>query len=98
MTDACEFLTISLFILHFCGIYIILALTKMSVSYFVIYTHWKTYFCFSVWQHVDCMKIDRDNIPDEYLCEACDPRPIDRLQARALQIRRRQEIKAHLAR
>lgn len=58
----------------------------------------ETYFCFSVWQHVDCMKIDRDNIPDEYLCEACDPRPIDRLQARALQIRRRQEIKAHLAR
>ncbi|XP_045620704.2 uncharacterized protein upSET isoform X1 [Procambarus clarkii] len=52
--------------------------------------------CF-VWQHVDCMEIDRDNIPDEYLCEACDPRPIDRFKARALQIRRRQEIKAHLA-
>ncbi|XP_042225569.1 uncharacterized protein LOC121868730 isoform X3 [Homarus americanus] len=52
--------------------------------------------CF-VWQHVDCMEIDRDNIPDEYLCEACDLRPIDRFKARALQIRRRQEIKAHLA-
>ncbi|KAG0713652.1 Inactive histone-lysine N-methyltransferase 2E [Chionoecetes opilio] len=44
------------------------------------------------------MEIDRDNIPDEYLCEACDPRSIDRFKARALQIRRRQEIKAHLAR
>ncbi|XP_071539077.1 uncharacterized protein upSET isoform X2 [Panulirus ornatus] len=53
--------------------------------------------CF-VWQHVDCMEIDRENIPDEYLCEACDPRPIDRFKARALQIHRRQEIKAHLAR
>ncbi|KAK8720975.1 hypothetical protein OTU49_013002 [Cherax quadricarinatus] len=53
--------------------------------------------CF-VWQHVDCMEIDRDNIPDEYLCEACDPRSIDRFKARALQIRRRQEIKAHIAR
>lgn len=55
-------------------------------------------FLYSVWQHVDCMEIDRDNIPDEYLCEACDPRPIDRFKARALQVRRRQEIKAHLAR
>ncbi|XP_047495875.1 uncharacterized protein LOC125043667 isoform X2 [Penaeus chinensis] len=53
--------------------------------------------CF-VWQHVDCMEIDRENIPDEYLCEACEPRMIDRFKARALQIRRRQEIKAHLAR
>ncbi|XP_063614190.1 uncharacterized protein LOC134787362 isoform X1 [Penaeus indicus] len=52
--------------------------------------------CF-VWQHVDCMEIDRENIPDEYLCEACEPRMIDRFKARALQIRRRQEIKAHLA-
>ncbi|ROT64638.1 hypothetical protein C7M84_017420 [Penaeus vannamei] len=48
--------------------------------------------------HVDCMEIDRENIPDEYLCEACEPRMIDRFKARALQIRRRQEIKAHLAR
>ncbi|KAK7067416.1 hypothetical protein SK128_020384, partial [Halocaridina rubra] len=53
--------------------------------------------CF-VWQHVDCMEIDRNNIPDEYLCEACEPRRVDRFKARALQIRRRQEIKAHLAR
>lgn len=52
--------------------------------------------CF-VWQHVDCMEIDRENIPDEYLCEACEPRHVDRFRARALQIRRRQEIKAHLA-
>ncbi|KAB7498660.1 Histone-lysine N-methyltransferase 2E [Armadillidium nasatum] len=53
--------------------------------------------CF-VWQHVDCMEIDRNNIPDEYLCEACKPRVTDKSKARALQIRRRQEIRAHLAR
>ena len=34
---------------------------------------------FSVWQHVVCMGLDKNNIPDEYLCEKCSPRPIDRL-------------------
>ncbi|XP_076041232.1 SET domain-containing protein upSET isoform X2 [Oratosquilla oratoria] len=52
--------------------------------------------CF-VWQHVDCMEIDRNNIPEEYLCEACKPRHVNKLKARALQIRRRQEIQASLA-
>ena len=33
---------------------------------------------FSVWQHVVCMGLDKNNIPDEYLCEKCSPRPIDR--------------------
>ena len=32
----------------------------------------------SVWQHVVCMGLDKNNIPDEYLCEKCNPRPIDR--------------------
>lgn len=33
-------------------------------------------FCFllSVWQHIDCMGIDRQHIPDIYLCERCQPR------------------------
>ena len=39
-----------------------------------------------------CMGLDRNNIPDEYLCEVCKPRPIDRKRAKALQSRRRSEI------
>ncbi|XP_031778266.1 uncharacterized protein LOC100114564 isoform X3 [Nasonia vitripennis] len=45
-----------------------------------------------VWQHVDCMGIDRANIPDEYLCEVCRPRRVDRARARALQMRKREEL------
>ena len=53
------------------------------------------HFCFfnsRVWQHVVCMGLDRNNIPDEYLCEVCKPRPVDRKKAKALQSRRRTEI------
>merc|ERR1719410_396663 len=39
----------------------------------------------SVWQHVVCMGLDKNNIPDEYLCEKCSPRPVDRKRAKALQ-------------
>ncbi|XP_014608250.1 PREDICTED: uncharacterized protein LOC106788994 isoform X1 [Polistes canadensis] len=45
-----------------------------------------------VWQHVDCMGIDRSNIPDEYLCEICKPRRVDRQRARTLQMRKREEL------
>ncbi|XP_012257783.2 uncharacterized protein LOC105687044 isoform X3 [Athalia rosae] len=45
-----------------------------------------------VWQHVDCMGIDRSNIPDEYLCEMCRPRRVDRQRARTLQLRKREEL------
>ena len=38
------------------------------------------------------MGLDKNNIPDEYLCEVCKPRPIDRKRAKALQSRRRNEI------
>jgi len=38
------------------------------------------------------MGIDRSNIPDEYLCEKCRPRRIDRQRARALQMRKREEL------
>lgn len=47
--------------------------------------------CF-VWQHVDCMFIDRTNIQEEYLCERCEPRRVDRQRARAIQLRKREEI------
>lgn len=46
------------------------------------------------WQHVDCMGIDRNNIPDSYMCELCYPRPIDRRHARAIQMRKREELHA----
>ena len=46
----------------------------------------------SVWQHVDCVGLDRASIPDEYLCEQCQPRRLDRRRARALQLRRRQKL------
>merc|ERR1719481_1755509 len=46
----------------------------------------------SVWQHVVCMGLDRNNIPDEYLCEICKPRPVDRKRAQRLQSRRRNEL------
>lgn len=45
-----------------------------------------------VWQHVDCMGIDRSNIPDEYLCEKCQPRRVDRSKARIVQMRKREEL------
>ncbi len=38
------------------------------------------------------MGLDRNNIPDEYLCEVCKPRPIDRKRAKSLQARRRNEL------
>lgn len=38
------------------------------------------------------MGIDRSNIPDEYLCEICRPRRVDRQRARALQMRKREEL------
>merc|ERR1711915_392105 len=48
----------------------------------------------SVWQHVVCMGLDRNNIPDEYLCEKCHPRFVDRKRAKALQRAREKEIYA----
>lgn len=37
------------------------------------------------------MGIDRNKIPDEYLCEVCQPRRVDRQRARNLQMRKREE-------
>ncbi|XP_055377205.1 uncharacterized protein LOC129609293 isoform X2 [Condylostylus longicornis] len=51
--------------------------------------------CFT-WQHVDCMGIDRTNIPEEYLCEICQPRQVDKARARSLQLVKRKEQQAAL--
>lgn len=45
----------------------------------------------SVWQHIDCMGISRDKIPDTYLCEECLPRKVNRHKARLLQRRKHEE-------
>uniref|UniRef100_A0A8C4Q8S9 PHD-type domain-containing protein n=1 Tax=Eptatretus burgeri TaxID=7764 RepID=A0A8C4Q8S9_EPTBU len=46
----------------------------------------------SVWQHIDCMGISRQHIPETYHCERCHPRNIDRERAFQLQSRRRSNI------
>ncbi|GFQ91106.1 hypothetical protein TNCT_277941 [Trichonephila clavata] len=42
-----------------------------------------------VWQHVDCMGLDRNNIPETYLCEKCEPRKLDKHKAKLLQARKK---------
>uniref|UniRef100_A0A3P9B240 Lysine methyltransferase 2E (inactive) n=1 Tax=Maylandia zebra TaxID=106582 RepID=A0A3P9B240_9CICH len=44
------------------------------------------------WQHIDCMGIDRQNIPETYLCERCQPRHLDRERAVLLQTRKRESL------
>ena len=46
----------------------------------------------SVWQHIDCMEIDRNNIPESYCCEVCEPRTLDFDRAKMIQLRKREEI------
>ncbi|XP_036103497.1 inactive histone-lysine N-methyltransferase 2E isoform X1 [Molossus molossus] len=46
----------------------------------------------SVWQHIDCMGIDRQHIPDTYLCERCQPRSLDKERAVLLQRRKRENL------
>ncbi|BFZ10360.1 hypothetical protein BsWGS_13399 [Bradybaena similaris] len=48
----------------------------------------------SVWQHIDCMGVDRNNIPESYFCELCQPRQLDALKAKILQKRKREELAA----
>lgn len=45
-----------------------------------------------VWQHVDCMFMDRKNIPEEYMCGKCQPRPVNRQRARSIQMRKLEEL------
>ena len=42
------------------------------------------------------MGLDKNNIPEEYLCEKCQPRPVDKKRAKALQRTREKEIFARL--
>ncbi|XP_031561912.1 inactive histone-lysine N-methyltransferase 2E-like isoform X2 [Actinia tenebrosa] len=46
----------------------------------------------SVWQHIECMGISSENLPENYLCEQCDPRVLDRDRAKAIQSRKREEM------
>jgi len=46
----------------------------------------------SVWQHVDCMGVNRSNIPDTYLCELCSPRPVDKHRAIRLQLVKKEQL------
>ena len=38
------------------------------------------------------MGLDRDNIPETYSCEICEPRAVNREAAHALQTRKRTEL------
>jgi len=46
----------------------------------------------SVWQHIACMGVNRNDIPDTYLCELCNPRPTDKRRAIRLQLLKRDQI------
>lgn len=46
----------------------------------------------SVWQHVDCMGVKRNNIPDTYLCELCSPRLVDKRRAIRLQLLKKEQL------
>ena len=48
--------------------------------------------CCSVWQHVDCMGVDRANIPEIYYCERCEPRKLNKQRAVQLQTRKREVL------
>ncbi|KAJ2782462.1 SET domain-containing protein 3 [Coemansia javaensis] len=41
-----------------------------------------------VWQHAMCVDVEQDNVPDEYLCEQCNPRRLDVKKAVERQKRR----------
>lgn len=45
----------------------------------------------SVWQHIECMGISSDAVPENYLCDQCQPRTLDRDRAKAIQERKREE-------
>lgn len=51
-----------------------------------------------VWQHVDCMGLDRSHIPETYLCERCCPRRVDKQRARSLQTRKKHQMARLLSR
>ena len=42
-----------------------------------------------VWQHMDCVGVDDDNVPEAYFCERCRPRPVDAETANRIQRKKR---------
>jgi hypothetical protein len=54
--------------------------------FFIFYGYLSYHDFFSVWQHAVCMGISAKNIPDEYLCEECYPRPLKNSSKRAYDI------------
>jgi len=60
---------------------------RCNLEYWSIYNHGSIVFvnktcnsfsCFlfscSVWQHIECMGISSESLPENYLCEQCEPR------------------------
>ena len=45
----------------------------------------------SAWQHVECVGIKSNCVPDTYLCDVCDPRPLDKKKAIQIQTNKRIE-------
>ncbi|XP_071816023.1 uncharacterized protein [Apostichopus japonicus] len=45
-----------------------------------------------VWQHVECMGLDRSNIPDNYFCEKCEPRAVNVENAKSLQGKKKKHL------
>ena len=50
------------------------------------------FYYFRVWQHIDCMGIDRSEIPEEYSCEQCMPRRVCKARARLIQKKKRDDL------
>jgi len=46
------------------------------------------------WQHVACMQLE-DDIPSNYLCNTCSPRPVEAKRAKELQKQRRRDEKVN---
>lgn len=38
------------------------------------------------------LKVDPKNLPDKYLCEECEPRPVDKKRAKLIQIKKKEEM------
>lgn len=46
----------------------------------------------SAWQHVICVGLDKNHLPNDYLCELCKPRPLDVERARLIQSTKAAEL------
>lgn len=46
----------------------------------------------SVWQHIECVQVDPRHLPENYHCELCAPRSVDRKRARAIQLKKKEDM------